>query len=183
MQCLLLSVGICTVKRSQHPCMCLCFTAVLVMQVEDLLDLFLGVGAPWPPETRQARVESPAYVEDASTRPYTIDTVPHPRLEAHSPYTARYVVQVCTYFFPCVAISCKLSVVVAHFQGCMIGYPAALAMFPCQYMYACHTPCRSRYSSRSPVRDAYRRHADEGRHRRTPEVELPRNLRRREEYR
>ncbi|KAL3156157.1 hypothetical protein ABBQ32_012446 [Trebouxia sp. C0010 RCD-2024] len=59
-------------------------------QVEELLDLFLGVGAPWPPENRQARVEAPAFVEDTSSRAYTVEAVPpHARLEAHSPYTAR----------------------------------------------------------------------------------------------
>ena len=65
--------------------------AVLNTQVEELLDLFLGVGAPWPPANRQARVDSPAFIEDTSNRPYTIEAVPHARLEAHSPYTARYV--------------------------------------------------------------------------------------------
>ena len=69
--------------------------AALDVQVEELLDLFLGVGAPWPPESRQPRVENretPAFVEDASTRPYTIEPVARPRLEAHrernSPYTS-----------------------------------------------------------------------------------------------
>lgn len=67
--------------------------AMLDMQVEELLDLFLGVGAPWPPENRQARVEAPAFVEDTSSRAYTVEAVPpHARLEAHSPYTARYVI-------------------------------------------------------------------------------------------
>lgn len=67
--------------------------------MEELLDLFLGVGAPWPPEGRQQRVENheaPAYVEDTAIRPYTIEPVTRPRLEAHrernSPYRsdARY---------------------------------------------------------------------------------------------
>ena len=74
------------------------WTAAYV-QVEALLDLFLGVGAPWPPEGRQQRVEmheAPAFVEDTTTRPYTIEPATRPRLEAHrernSPYTsdARY---------------------------------------------------------------------------------------------
>ena len=46
--------------------------------------------------------------------------------------------------------------------------------------------CRSRYASRSPVRDAYRRHGEEDRPRRAPELQLPRNLQppqRQDEYR
>lgn len=54
--------------------------------MEELLDLFLGVGAPWPPEGRQLRVENheaPAFVEDMASRPYTIEPAARPRLEAH----------------------------------------------------------------------------------------------------
>ena len=75
------------------------WTPALNVQVEALLDLFLGVGAPWPPEGRQQRVENheaPAFVEDVATRPYTIEPATRRRLEAHrerdSPYRsdARY---------------------------------------------------------------------------------------------
>ena len=67
--------------------------------MEELLDLFLGVGAPWPPEGRQQRVENheaPSFVEDTTIRPYTIEPATRPRMEAHrernSPYRsdARY---------------------------------------------------------------------------------------------
>ena len=86
----------------------------LNVQVEELLDLFLGVGAPWPPEGRQQRVETheaPAFVEDTAIRPYTIEPATRPRMEAHrernSPYrsdarydleTSHVVVQECTVF-------------------------------------------------------------------------------------
>ena len=81
--------------------------AALDMQVEELLDLFLGVGAPWPPENRQARAEAPAFVEDTSSRAYTVEAVPpHARLEAHSPYTARYC---CTSLHVLDALTCNLA--------------------------------------------------------------------------
>lgn len=78
-------------------------TCALDVQVEALLDLFLGVGAPWPPEGHQQRVENhaaPAFVEDTAVRPYTIEPATCSRLGAHrernSPYRsdARYDLEV-----------------------------------------------------------------------------------------
>ena len=72
-----------------------CFIYTVCLQVEELLDLFLGVGAPWPPESRQARTEhtreAPAYVEDTSSRAFTIEAASRPRLEEHreSTYASR----------------------------------------------------------------------------------------------
>ena len=67
-----------------------------------MLDLFLGPGMPWPPRSntddRPSRLEytrgALPFIEDAATRPYTIEPAPRSALDAYRDrdtlYGARY---------------------------------------------------------------------------------------------
>jgi len=71
--------------------------------VEELLDLFLGPGMPWPPRSNaddlpprlEYKYAAPAFIEDPISRPYAIEPAPRAALEGYrdrdSLYGARWV--------------------------------------------------------------------------------------------
>ena len=59
------------------------------IQVEELLDLFLGPGMPWPPRSNaddprlEYKYAAPAFIEEPISRPYAIEPAPRPALEGY----------------------------------------------------------------------------------------------------
>ena len=57
--------------------------------MEELLDLFLGPGMPWPPRSNaddprlEYKYAAPAFVEDPNSRPYAIEPAPRLALEGY----------------------------------------------------------------------------------------------------